>query len=98
MKKFLQIKQKKILIENELKKSYRRLTPVFLLIKATLVMIDHKILIVQPIYKTLTTFSGLMNTIAEWESKGLSNEKIKSLFTANHSLSPKLVWMNNSRI
>ena len=54
--------------------------------------------IFQPIYKTLTTLSGLPNTIAEWESKGLSNKKIKSAFAAAHTLSPKLVWMNNSRI
>ena len=52
----------------------------------------------QPVKKTLTTFSGLPNTIAEWEYKGLPNEKIKPPFTANHSFSPKLVWMNNSRI
>ena len=31
----------------------------------------------------MTTFSGLPNIIAEWESKGFSNEKIKPPFTAN---------------
>ena len=31
------------------------------------------------------------------ESKGLSNEKFMPPFTSNKSLSPKLVWMNNSR-
>ena len=93
MKKLLQIKQKIYIDWKWTKKKLQGL-----LIKVTLVMMDHKILIVQPIYKTLTTLSGLTNTIAEWESKGLSNEKIKSLFSANHSLSPKLVWMNNSRI
>ena len=30
--------------------------------------------------------------------KGLSNEKFKSPYTLNKSLSPKLVWINNSRI
>ena len=30
--------------------------------------------------------------------KGLSNEKFKSPYTSNKSLSPKLVWINNSRI
>ena len=52
----------------------------------------------QPIYKIITTFSGLSGTISEWGSKGLLNEKIKSHYTVNKSRSPKLVWMNNSRI
>ena len=55
-------------------------------------------LIFQPIQKTLTTFPGLDNTIAQWGSKGLSNEKINSPYTTNHKLSPKIVWMNYSRI
>ena len=55
-------------------------------------------LIFQPICKTITLFSGLPDTVSEWESKGLSNEKFKAPDTANKSLSPKLVWMNNSRI
>ena len=44
----------------------------------------------QPIYKTITTFSGLPDTISEQESKGLSNEKFKPPFTLRKSLSPKL--------
>ena len=42
--------------------------------------------------------TGVTNTIIAWESKGLSNEKFESLITANNSLSPKLRWINNSRI
>ena len=42
--------------------------------------------------------AGLTNTIAEWYSKGLSNEIIKALVTANSSVHAKLRWMNNSRI
>ena len=53
-------------------------------------------LIFQPIYKTITMFSGLSDTVSEWKSKGLSNEKVEPPFTANKSLSPKLLWMNNS--
>ena len=34
-------------------------------------------LIFQPIYKTITTFPGLKDTILEWETKELSNEKLK---------------------
>ena len=31
------------------------------------------------------------------ESKRLSNEKVKVAYTANKSLSPKVVWMNNCK-
>ena len=34
-------------------------------------------LIVEPIYKFITTSSGLVDTNSKWESKGLSNEKLK---------------------
>ena len=34
-------------------------------------------------------FSFLLETIPEWESKGLSNEKFMPSYTANKSLSPK---------
>ena len=54
-------------------------------------------LIFQPIHRTITPFSGLNNTISEWESKGLSNEKIKPFYTVNKILSPKLQW-NKSRL
>ena len=54
-------------------------------------------LIFQPSYKTITTFSGLPFTVLEWESKGLSNEKFKPPYTANKSLSPKLL-RNKSRL
>ena len=37
-------------------------------------------LIFQPIYKTITTFPALKDTILEWESKELSNEKYWSSF------------------
>ena len=50
----------------------------------------------QTIYQT-TTFSGLSNIISEWESKGLLNEKFRSLYTINKIISPKLRW-NKSRL
>ena len=49
------------------------------------------------IQKVFTTFSGLPDTISEWKSKGLSNEKFTPPYTANKSLSPELLW-NNSRV
>ena len=39
---------------------------------------------------------GRTGTIKEWVSKGLP--KIKPPVVANHSLSPKLIWMSNLRI
>ena len=41
--------------------------------------------------------AGHTETIIAWKSKWLSNEIIKTLITANDSLSPKLKW-HNSRI
>ena len=52
-------------------------------------------LIFQPTDKTITTFSSLSDTISEWESKGLSNEKFKPPYTANKILSAKLMWYNS---
>ena len=34
--------------------------------------------------------AGLPDTIVAWQTKGLSNEKIKSPTTSNNSVSPKL--------
>ena len=34
----------------------------------------------------------------EWESREMSNEKVKSLITGSHSLSLKPTRMNNSKI
>ena len=51
----------------------------------------------QPIYKTMSTFSGLPDTISEWKSNELSNEKFMPPFKSNKIISRKLVWMNNSR-
>ena len=47
--------------------------------------------IFQPIYETIIIFSGLIDTVSEWESKGLSNEKFKPPYTANKSLSLKMI-------
>ena len=48
-------------------------------------------LIFQSIDKTISTFSGFPDTISEWGSRGLSNEKFKPPHPASKSLSPKLV-------
>ena len=55
-------------------------------------------LILQPIYKTITTFSGLKDAISEWKAKGLSNGKFTCVYVANVSVCPKLICMNNSKI
>ena len=49
----------------------------------------------------ITEIKGKIPSITDlfqWEPKGLSNEKISSDVTANHRLSSKLIWLNNSRI
>ena len=87
-----------MLVENELKKLQTFHSSLF--IGQSYFNNDRAQLYVifQPICKTISTFSGLPDTISEWESKGLSNEKIKPPYTTNKSLFPKKVWMNNSRI
>ena len=91
-------KTKHLLVENE-KENYKHWIQAFLLVKVTLIMMEHIFfLIFQPIYKTISAFSGLPYTVSECESKGLANEKTKPPYTANKSLSPKLVWMSNSKI
>ena len=47
--------------------------------------------------KLLEKFSGDKDTILEWESTGLPNEKYKPSDTGNKVLSPKLLW-NKSRL
>ena len=44
----------------------------------------------QPILNSLAMPTGLTETIVAWEPKGLPKEKIRSLTTANNSLSPKM--------
>ena len=39
-----------------------------------------------------------MTPVWEWESMGVSNKTFKHSHIANKSLSPKLLWMNNSKI
>ena len=63
---------------------------------------SQNFLIFQQIFKTFKIPAGLTdkitNTTVEQPSTAQSNEKIKTTVTANHSLSLKLIWMNNSRI
>ena len=56
---------------------------------------SQSFLIFHTIFNTLTMAAGFTDTIVEWKSKGLSNGKIKSHITVNHSISPKLILMNN---
>ena len=59
---------------------------------------SQNVLIFQAIYKTFKMSACLTKTIVEWESKWLSNENIEPSITVNHSFSPKLRWMNNSKV
>ena len=51
--------------------------------------------IFQPILNTFTKPVGLTKTIVVWQSKGLSNVKIRTPTTWNNSLSPKMKWYNS---
>ena len=55
-------------------------------------------LISPPIHNTFTFSAGLTDTVVEWQSQGMWTEKSKPSSTANHGVSPKLRWINNSRI
>ena len=68
-------KIKHVLVENELKKLQ---TFELSLVGQSYFNNDgaQLYLIFQPIPKIVTTFSGLPDTISQWESKGLSNEKL----------------------
>ena len=97
-KKATSNKTKHVLIENELKNVWTFDSSYFIGQSYFGNDGSQSFLIFQPICKAIRTISGLPSAIAEWESKGLSNQKINPTFILNHILSPKLVWMNNSRI
>ena len=88
-KKVTSNKTKHLLVENEFKKLQTFDSSLFIGQSyfnndgAQLYLIFH------PIYKSITTFSGLPDTISEWESKGLSNKTFQPPYTENESLSPK---------
>ena len=96
-KKITSNKTKHVLVENELKKL--QTFDLSLFIGQSYLNNDgaQLYLIFQPIYKTITTFSGLKDTISEWESKGLSNGKFKPPYKTNKILPPKRQW-NKSRL
>ena len=72
------MKQKNVLVENKLKK-LQTFDSSFLIGQSYLKNDGAQLyLIFQPIYKTITIFSGLKDTISEWKSKGLSNGKFTS--------------------
>ena len=52
-------------------------------------------LIFQSIYKTITTFSGLKDTISEWESKGLSNEKFTCAISRYKIINKSKFYIDN---
>ena len=52
-------------------------------------------LVFQPMHKYLKITTAFFNNeISSWESKGLPNEKIASIITSNHSLTPRLIYRN----
>ena len=92
-KKITLNKTKHALVENELK-ILRTFDLIFFIVQSYFNNDGAQLyLIFQPIYEIITTFSGLKDTISEWESKGLSNEKYTFAYIANVSVFPKLIWI-----
>ena len=70
-KKFTSNKTKHVLVENELQKLQTFDSIFFYWSQSYFNNHGAQLyLILQPIYKTITTFPGLPDTISEWESKG----------------------------
>ena len=91
-KKITSNKTKHLLVQNEFKKLQTFDSSLFI---AKIYFNNdgaQLYLIFQPIYKTITTFPGLPDTISEWESKRFSNAKIMPPYTTSKTLSSKLEW------
>ena len=85
-------KTKYVLVENEFKKLQTFDSSLFIIqsyFNNDEVQLPY--LIFQPIYKTITTFDCLKDTVSEWQSKGLSNQKITCTHVTNVNVFPKLV-------
>ena len=52
---------------------------------------SRNVIIFQPIYNIFKRPAGLVDTIVEWQSKGLSNEKIGYPIASNYILFPKRI-------
>ena len=92
-------KTKHVLIQNELNGQQDKIEKLQAYDSSN--FINHgsqNFVIFQPISNTSPMSADLTDATVEWKSKALSNEKIKRPITANHILSPILVWMNNSKI
>ena len=74
------------------------MTRVFFIVQSYFINDESQNLIFKPIFNCFARPADLTETIFQWGSKGLSNKKVKPPITTNHSLSPKLMWTNNSKI
>ena len=83
-------KAKHLLVKNELKKLQTFASSLF--IGQSYFNNDgpHLFLIFQPTFKAITILLEFLDKISEWESKGLSNEKIQPPVAVDKCFSPKL--------
>ena len=88
-KKITSDKTKHVLVRNELKNLQTIDSSLFIVKSYFNNKGSQLYLIFKPIYKTITTFSGLKDTISKWESKGLPNEIFKPPYTTNKTIFPK---------
>ena len=91
-KKITSNKSKHLLIENELKKLKAFYSSYFIGRSHFEEVDTQTYLLFQPMYRYFKRIAGVGNDsyIYYWQSKGLSDEKINSIKTSNHSSTPNL--------
>ena len=91
-KKITSNKSKHLLIENELKKLKAFYSSYFIGRSHFEEVDTQTYLLFQPMYRYFKRIAGVGNDsyIYYWQSKGLSDEKINSVITPNHSVTPNL--------
>ena len=91
--KLLQINPKHLLVENEFKK-LKTLDSSYSIGKSHFDEDDtQNYLVFQPVYRYFKQVAGVGNGsyIYYWKSKGFSDEKINSIKTLNHSITPNII-------
>ena len=71
------------------------MTQVFLLVKATFLIMGYNFILFQTLNYTLKRL-GDTEKVVSWKSKDLSTEKVTTPTTTYNSLSPSVKWYKNS--
>ena len=94
IEKLPRIKQKHLLVENELKKLKRFDSSYFIGKSHFEEDGAQNYLVFHPLYRYFKMITGVGNGnyICYWKSKGFSGEKTNSIKTSNHSITPNLSY------